>query len=38
MKILRNFVLLLLVVMLSGCGYNAIQKQDEAVKGPGRKC
>ncbi|WP_449429402.1 LemA family protein [Rhodanobacter umsongensis] len=33
MKILRNFVLLLLVVMLSGCGYNAIQKQDEAVKG-----
>ncbi|OOG51095.1 LemA family protein [Rhodanobacter sp. C01] len=32
MKTLRNFVLLLLVVMLSGCGYNAIQKQDEAVK------
>ena len=33
MKILRNLVLLLLVVTLSGCGYNAIQRQDEAVKG-----
>lgn len=32
MKLLRNFVLALLVVGLSGCGYNAIQKQDEAVK------
>jgi len=32
MKTLRHLVLLLLVVMLSGCGYNAIQKQDEAVK------
>jgi LemA protein len=33
MKILRNLVLLLLVATLSGCGYNAIQRQDEAVKG-----
>jgi LemA protein len=32
MKTLRHLVLPLLVVMLSGCGYNAIQKQDEAVK------
>ena len=32
MKTLRVLVLLLLVVMLSGCGYNAMQKQDEAVK------
>ncbi|KZC15308.1 hypothetical protein RHOFW510R12_10735 [Rhodanobacter sp. FW510-R12] len=32
MKLLRNLVLALLVVGLSGCGYNAIQKQDEAVK------
>jgi len=32
MKILRLFVLLLLAAGLSGCGYNAIQKQDEAVK------
>ena len=32
MKLLRNLVLLLLVVMLSGCGYNAMQRQDEAVK------
>jgi LemA protein len=32
MKLLRNLVLLLLVFGLSGCGYNAIQKQDEAVK------
>jgi LemA protein len=32
MKPLRNLVLLLLAFGLSGCGYNAIQKQDEAVK------
>ncbi|GAB2592719.1 LemA family protein [Dyella jejuensis] len=32
MNTLRVIVLMLLVVMLSGCGYNAIQKQDEAVK------
>ncbi|MCW8806966.1 MAG: LemA family protein [Rhodanobacter sp.] len=32
MKILRMLVLLLLVVGLSGCGYNAMQRQDEAVK------
>ncbi|MHB1059099.1 MAG: LemA family protein [Rhodanobacter sp.] len=32
MKLLRNLVLLLLAAGLSGCGYNAIQKQDEAVK------
>lgn len=32
MKTLRIGMLLLLVVMLSGCGYNAMQKQDEAVK------
>ena len=32
MKILRNLVLLLLAVGLGGCGYNTIQKQDEAVK------
>ncbi len=32
MKLLRNFVLLLLAVSLTGCGYNAIQRQDEAVK------
>ncbi len=32
MKILRILVLLLLVIGLSGCGYNAIQRQDEAVK------
>jgi LemA protein len=32
MKLLRYLVLLLLAVGLSGCGYNAIQKQDEAVK------
>jgi len=32
MKTLRVLALLLLVLMLSGCGYNAIQKQDEAVK------
>ncbi len=32
MKFVRMLVLLLLVVMLSGCGYNAMQRQDEAVK------
>lgn len=32
MKTFRVFVLLLLVALLSGCGYNAIQRQDEAVK------
>ncbi|TAL90151.1 MAG: LemA family protein [Rhodanobacter sp.] len=32
MKIARTLVTLLLVVMLSGCGYNAMQRQDEAVK------
>ena len=32
MKLLRNFVLLLLAVNLTGCGYNAMQRQDEAVK------
>lgn len=32
MKTFRALVLLLLVVGLSGCGYNAIQRQDEAVK------
>lgn len=32
MKLLRNLVLLLLAASLTGCGYNAIQKQDEAVK------
>ena len=32
MKLLRNLVLLLLAVSVSGCGYNAIQRQDEAVK------
>jgi LemA protein len=32
MKLLRNLVLLLLAFSLTGCGYNAIQKQDEAVK------
>ena len=32
MKTMRHLVMLLLVLMLSGCGYNAIQKQDEAVK------
>jgi LemA protein len=33
MKHLRNLLLLLLAFSLAGCGYNAIQKQDEAVKG-----
>jgi LemA protein len=32
MKFLRNVVLLLLAVSLTGCGYNAMQRQDEAVK------
>jgi LemA protein len=32
MKLLRYIVLLLLAFSLTGCGYNAIQKQDEAVK------
>jgi LemA protein len=32
MKPLRYLVLLLLAFSLTGCGYNAIQKQDEAVK------
>ncbi len=33
MKFFRASLLLLLVAGLSGCGYNAIQRQDEAVKG-----
>ena len=32
MKTLRLLVLSLLAVLLSGCGYNAIQRQDETVK------
>ena len=32
MKFLRNLVLMLLAVSVTGCGYNAIQRQDEAVK------
>ena len=32
MKLLRHLVLLLLAFSLTGCGYNAIQRQDEAVK------
>jgi LemA protein len=32
MKLLRLLVLLLLAFSLTGCGYNATQKQDEAVK------
>ncbi|WP_266181016.1 LemA family protein [Dyella humicola] len=32
MKLLRTLALLLVVAGLSGCGYNAIQRQDEAVK------
>ncbi|MBD8871217.1 LemA family protein [Rhodanobacter sp. DHB23] len=32
MKLLRNLVLLLLAIGLGGCGYNAMQRQDEAVK------
>ncbi|MEO6799901.1 MAG: LemA family protein [Rhodanobacter sp.] len=33
MKVSRTLVILLLVGLLSGCGYNSIQRQDEAVKG-----
>ncbi|HET6552842.1 MAG TPA: LemA family protein [Dyella sp.] len=32
MKLLRALALLLVVAGLSGCGYNAIQRQDESVK------
>jgi LemA protein len=32
MKLLRNLVLLLLAFSVAGCGYNSIQRQDEAVK------
>ncbi len=32
MKTMRMFTLMLLAIMLSGCGYNAMQKQDEGVK------
>lgn len=32
MKLLRVLVLLLVAAVLSGCGYNAIQRQDESVK------
>ncbi|MET3652573.1 LemA family protein [Dyella japonica] len=32
MKLLRVLVLLLVAAVLSGCGYNAIQRQDEVVK------
>jgi LemA protein len=32
MKSVRILLLMLLVAALSGCGYNSIQKQDEAVK------
>ena len=32
MNAMRVVVLLLLALVLSGCGYNSIQKQDEAVK------
>jgi LemA protein len=32
MKLLRTLVVLLVVTGLSGCGYNAIQRQDEVVK------
>jgi LemA protein len=32
MKLLRALVVLLVVASLSGCGYNAIQRQDEVVK------
>src|SRR5580698_132492 len=32
MKLLRALALLLVVAGLSGCGYNAIQRQDEGVK------
>ncbi|BBD80782.1 LemA family protein [Aerosticca soli] len=32
MRMLRGLAVLMLVGLLSGCGYNAIQRQDEAVK------
>jgi LemA protein len=32
MKFLRAFALLLVVATLSGCGYNAMQREDESVK------
>lgn len=32
MKSLRYFILLLVASLLSGCGYNEIQRKDEAVK------
>ena len=32
MKFLRNLVLVLLAISVTGCGYNAMQRQDEAVK------
>ncbi|GLQ95891.1 LemA family protein [Dyella mobilis] len=32
MKVVRLLLLMLLVAALSGCGYNSIQQQDEAVK------
>ncbi|MDI3263296.1 MAG: LemA family protein [Fulvimonas sp.] len=32
MRMLRALAVLMLVGLLSGCGYNAIQRQDEAVK------
>src|ERR1700761_1667043 len=32
MKLLRALALLLVAAGLSGCGYNAIQRQDESVK------
>ncbi|MGB3460645.1 MAG: LemA family protein [Rhodanobacter lindaniclasticus] len=32
MTILRTLMILLLVGLMSGCGYNAMQRQDEAVK------
>jgi LemA protein len=33
MKFLRAFALLLVIATLSGCGYNAMQREDESVKG-----
>ncbi|HEV7775661.1 MAG TPA: LemA family protein [Luteibacter sp.] len=32
MKLLRALALLLVIAMLSGCGYNAMQREDESVK------
>lgn len=32
MTILRTLMIMLLVGLMSGCGYNAMQRQDEAVK------